>query len=290
MERLDGLAGNTVAEAINLSIGKLTRTEKRVAQTILSQYPLLGLEALAKVALAAQTSAPTVLRFVKKLGYENYSDFQQVLRNEIQPQLQSPLSRHAIRQKDKSQDHYLQQYSAISIENVRRATEIFPEVEFDTIVKMLSNINRPITLLGGRFSYALAFNFWNLLHGIRPNVNIVPQQTDAWPNTLLNINKKHIVIVFDFRRYQENIEFFANSAFKQGATILLFTDEWMSPISRMAHNIILSPVSAPSLYDTNLGALFQTEALAGAIALNLKSVAKKRIVELESIRKANKIF
>ena len=57
----------------------LPRAERRMAMALLRQYPVAGLETVARLAEAAETSGPTVLRLVTRLGYHGFPSFQQAL-------------------------------------------------------------------------------------------------------------------------------------------------------------------------------------------------------------------
>lgn len=275
----------TIAETVRSLTDTLTRTERRIAQVLLSQYPLLGLETLARFAGAAQTTAPTVLRFVTKLGFSSYLDFQLALRNEMKPQFQSALSRHALGVSKKPDERdYRHRYCDALVENVRRAREMMPEAQVEAVLDLLADVNRPILCIGGRFSDTLAQAMYNFLAEMRPRVGLVRGQTETWPTYLLDVGKRHIVIVFDFRRYQGDVFRFAEAAAVQGASIIVFTDEWMSGISRFAHHVVMAPVTVPSLYDSSVAALAQMELLIGALGLRLSKEAKRRIETLEKLR------
>jgi len=84
--------------------------------------------------------------------------------------------------------------------------------------------------------------------------------------------------------YQQDVFRFAEAAAKQGASIIVFTDEWMSGISRFAHHVVMAPVTVPSLYDSSVAALAQMEMLVGALGLRLSKAAKRRIEALEKLR------
>jgi DNA-binding MurR/RpiR family transcriptional regulator len=280
------MADRTIAETVRGLTDTLTRTERRIAQVLLSQYPILGLETLARFADAAQTSAPTVLRFVTKLGFPSYLDFQVALRNELKPQFQSALNRHSLAITNRDENDYQHRYSDAVIDNIRRACELMPQIQFEAVVDLLADVKRPILCLGGRFSGTLAQSMYNFLAEIRPRVGLVLGQTKTWPTYLLDVGKRHIVIAFDFRRYQGDVGSFAETAASQGAAIIVFTDEWMSGISRFAHHVVMAPVTVPSLYDSSVASLMQMEALIGALALRLGKSAQKRIETLETLREA----
>lgn len=274
----------TVSDKIKALLDTMTRTERRVAQFLLSQYPLLGLETATKVAEQAQTTAPTVLRFVSKLGFSGYAEFQQALRHELQPQFQSALARQIHLQSETSGSHYLARYGESIVENVRRGVELLPEQQFDAIVEMLADTSRPIVCLGGRFSQILAHTIFRFLDEMRPKVELVSGQTANWPTRVLDMGKRHILLVFDYRRYQPDVIRFAESAAQRGATIVVFTDEWMSTISRVSQHVVMSPVGVPSLYDSSVVGLVQIEAIVGAVGLKLGKQTKERIAKLEEIR------
>ena len=274
----------TVAERITERMESLTRTERRIAQVMLSQYPLLGLDTQARFAQAAQTSAPSVMRFLNKIGFATYPDFQDALRDELQPRLQSPLNRYALGVAGNDEDNFRYKFSETVIANIVRARELLSETQFQTIVKLLADVRRPILCLGGRHSGTLAESMYNFLAEMRPRVSIVRGQTETWPSYLLDVGKRHILIVFDFRRYQGDVSRFSQEAAERGAKIIVFTDEWMSGISRFAHHVIMAPVSVPSLYDSNLASFMQMEALVGALGLRLSKSTRKRIETLETLR------
>ncbi len=62
----------------------MTPAERRVARTLLETYPTAGLESLPQLADGAGVTGPTVLRFVRKIGFDGYPDFQRSLRQEVQ--------------------------------------------------------------------------------------------------------------------------------------------------------------------------------------------------------------
>ena len=69
--------------------------ERRAAQALVANYPVMGLKTVAEFSAQAGVSSPTILRFVARLGFGNYAEFQATLQDELAAQLQSPLSARA---------------------------------------------------------------------------------------------------------------------------------------------------------------------------------------------------
>ena len=86
----------SIAELIADRIDAMPPGERRAAHTLVANYPLIGLKTVADFSLAAGVSSPTILRFVSRLGFQNYAEFQTALQEERAAQLQSPASRSAV--------------------------------------------------------------------------------------------------------------------------------------------------------------------------------------------------
>ena len=71
----------TIGEEVRERLGQMTPSERRVARTLLATYPSAGLESLPQLAESAGVTGPTVLRFVRKVGFEGYPDFQRSLQD-----------------------------------------------------------------------------------------------------------------------------------------------------------------------------------------------------------------
>ena len=83
----------TVAEHLRDSIANAGATERRVVHSLLADYPMLALGTLADWANRAGVSAPTVLRYLAKIEFNSFPEFQARLREELSDRLRSPLEK-----------------------------------------------------------------------------------------------------------------------------------------------------------------------------------------------------
>ena len=72
----------TLSEMLRDSLEVLSSGERKVARTILANYPIAGLETVAELAARAKVSPPTVVRCVSRLGFSGYPEFQKRLMRE----------------------------------------------------------------------------------------------------------------------------------------------------------------------------------------------------------------
>src|SRR4029079_16891131 len=101
---------------------------------------------------------------------------------------------------------------------------------------------------------------------------------------LLDVGKRDVFVLFDIRRYSDDLGQFARQAARRGATVTLFTDQWLSPISKVAKHVLPAHVIAPSIWDSSAGLLLLVEALLSAIAAELGPEARNRLTAVESLR------
>lgn len=280
----DRHGGGPLSILIRNRLGDLTPTERRAAHVLLSNYPFAGLETVAQYAARAGISAPSVLRFVARFGFESYPEFQRTLRNELEAQLTSPLSRAESLRTDVS-------YSAFAeaaVDNVRRTFDAIAPSEFEAILAILGDTKRRIHVVGGRFTEALALYLVRHMRIVRPDVAVVDGQPATWQDQVIDFGKKDVLIVYDIRRYQEDVIHFAEEAQERGATILLFTDSWLSPISQIARHVIAAQTGVPSHWDSSAALFAVTEALVAAVTKMLWETAEMRMKSLEELRQRDR--
>jgi DNA-binding MurR/RpiR family transcriptional regulator len=258
----------------------MTPNERRAAQRLLADYPVAGLDTVARFGEAAGVSGPTVLRMISKIGFSSYGAFQSELRAEVAARLATPLMKDGTL----SDRNRLDRFATAAIENVRETAANIPRHEFEAVTRLLGDSRRPVHLVGGRFTDAVAEYLAAHLRVVRPNVRRIAGGRMNWLDQLLDIGKRDVVVIFDIRRYSEELATFAAQAQARGATIVLFTDQWLSPVSRVAAHVLPAHIVAPSVWDSSAGIMMLVEALLAAIAAEPE--ARKRLARLEAMRKS----
>lgn len=272
--------GATVAERIRDGMPLLTRSEKRAAQTLLANYPLQGLETAAQFASKAGVSTPSVLRFVGRIGFASYADFQRRLKEEVEERLQSPLAKTGA---DPSSAPVQPLGEAIA-ENVIETFRHLPPDELAAVGALLSDPRRPLHLLGGRFTDPLARYMTAHLRILRPNVSHIEGQRENWQDQLIDMGARDVLFLIDIRRYQADLTDFAVAAAKRRVTTILLTDQWLSPAARVARHTLPARVSVPSAWDSNAALLAIIEALIADVMARRWTQSRERMALIERLR------
>lgn len=273
----------SISERISNIIDALPERERRAAQALVADYPLAGLKTVAEFAARAAVSSPTILRFVSRLGFQNYAEFQSALQTEVVEQLQSPLARAGLRPFANGGSG-AEPFVEALIENVRETFRHLSCGDFDKLAAHIAEAKR-VHLIGGRFTEPVARYMAAHLRIVRSNVNPVIGQEANWRDHLVDMGRKDTLIVFDIRRYQDSLFHFANAAAGKGASIVLFTDQWLSPIARVAKHVVTARTAVPSAWDSSAALFALVEALTARMTARLGGDAAARIAELERLRK-----
>lgn len=274
--------GGSISELIGDRLAAMPAGERRAAQALIADYPLTGLKTVAEFASRAGVSSPTILRFVSRLDFHNYADFQSALQSELIEQVQSPLLR--TRRHSALPAGGLDQFAEAVASNIEETFAHFHAEDMNRLTQILADPKRSIHLIGGRFTDALASYMSAHLRIIRADVQHVAGQESNWRDALVDMGKRDVLIIFDIRRYQESLFAFGKMAAGLGVTVILFTDQWLSPIARLAKHTVTCRTAVPSAWDSSASLFAIVEVLVAQLTLEGGATAAKRIAGLEALR------
>lgn len=272
-----------IRERIEKAADTLTIGERKLAATILSDYPFSGLSPIHELARHSEVSAPSISRFVTKIGLEGYQDFQRELISELKQGLRSPLDLHAPDRR--VEGGFLKDFIAKSTSQMAMAADAITEEQFVQICSLLTDPKRRIYVLGGRISDSIARHLTFHLRLIRKDVFHLPDNAEIWPDYLLRMRHGDILYLVDFRRYEERLERLAQqAATTRHARVVLMTDKWISPIAKHAHEVMPVPIESGTLWDTYSAALAVSEAIMTHIAEHDWDKTRTRMEAWEKLR------
>lgn len=277
-----------LADSVRRSLGTLSPAERRVGRALLAAYPIAGLETVAKLAARAQVSGPTVIRFVNRLGFSGYPEFQQALRDDLDARDASPLALYdAATSHARSRttgDGLLERASRAAVDATNRTFAGIAPHELDSAVRLLAE-SRRVLLAGGRYSHLLARYLQQHLEQFRPDVIMLPEVRPSQAAVATGLTSRDVVVVFDFRRYEPQATALAHEARRCKARVVLFTDAYLSPVAAQADVVLGADVTSVSPYDAMAPSLAVVEAVLAGILIELGDAAHERMKRIEAAAK-----
>ncbi|TIX88664.1 MurR/RpiR family transcriptional regulator [Rhizobium sp. P44RR-XXIV] len=283
-------ASKTVSDVINARFDTLTRAEKQLAKSLLDNYPVSGLGSITTVAENARVSTPTVARMVQKLGYKGYPDFQSHLHQEVEATISNPLTKHDRWASNAPGTHILNRFADAITNNLRQTLSDIDAATFDGVAALLSERKRGLYFVGGRITGALAEYFFTHMQVIRPNTTLLSSNSSTWPQYVLNMNPGDLLVIFDIRRYEQEMVNLADAARRRGAEIIVFTDQWVTPAAKHAKHTFRVQIEAPSAWDSSVVTLFIVEALIEAVQSLTWDETSERMKTLEGLFEQTQLF
>lgn len=270
-----------IVELLRRSFKDLTPTEKKVARALLARYPAAGLSGVTELASESDTSTASVVRLVQKLGFDGYVTFHDALLAELSDREAGPRDR--LTATTGPVPGTLATLSSALAASVAAIASTVPASEYDATVDLLVDPKRRIVMMGGRVSQAWAEMFATYVARLRRDVSVLSRDPGRRVATLLDLSSKSVLVVFDFRRYDEATLRVVEEASRRHATVVLVTDLWLSPAASYADVVLPVPVDAPSPFDTSLTALALVESLTWSVVQHLGAEGAERMRQWDAV-------
>ena len=280
----------TVSDMITAGYESMTRAEKQLANSLLDNYPVSGLGSITTVAEAAGVSTPTVVRMVQKLGFKGFTEFQSRLHQELEATISNPITKHERMAPNAPGAHILNRFADAVMNNMRQSLGAIDPADFDSAARLIGDRKRNVYLAGGRITGALAEYFFTHMQVIRSKTTLISTNRSSWPQYLLNMDQGDVLVIFDIRRYEQELATLAEAAAASGVTIILFTDVWASPVARHARHVFKVRIEAPSAWDSSVVTLFTVEALIEAVQSATWERTRERMSALERLFERSRLF
>ena len=260
---------------------QFTPAERQLTSVLLADYPFAGLETIQELSRRAHISAPSISRFVAKLGCAGFQEFQQRLVQELKEGQHSPIDLRNDLQIDSTTlpAAYFRRIDALNKEVAERVTES----QFNRLCDLMTDPKRRIFMIGGRMSDTIADFFVRHLRQIRADVSHVPSDPELWPEYLLRMRPRDILLIIDFRRYQANLARLAAQARARKAQTVVITDKWISPAAKGATELISVPINSGTVWDSYVPAFVLIEAMLVAMAERDWDATKQRISDWDKL-------
>lgn len=273
----------TVAERISNKFDNLTRAERQLANAMLANYPISGLGSITAVAEVANVSSPTVARMAKKLEFGGFPEMQKSLLAELEAKIANPITKHDRWSENAPDTHILNRFADVVANNLHQTLQHIDPATFDAVVQLLLDGDRVVHLAGGRTTRSHADYLFSHLQMLRDRLVHIPPNSNVWPHYVMNMRQGDVLIIFDIRRYEHDLIRLSEIVHAKDISIILFTDQWGSPITRLATQSFHCHVEVQSAWDSSVVFMFIIEALLAAMQGEKWEDTKGRMEKLDDL-------
>lgn len=270
-------------QSIKEQMTRFTPGERKIARALLADYPSAGLGSVQILADKAAVSLPSVVRFCRTLGFAGFVDFQQSLREELSRKNNGPLQRLDNWRGAETTSQMMDTAIQTATDLISRSLHEIPDYEMTEAVRLISATDRRIFLGGGRISQSLAMYFGRNLQQMRKGVEILTEVHHDRIQHAIDASKNDVFVLFDFRRYQQDVIGFAREVSSRGATVILITDVHLSPIATHARVVLTIHAESPWPFEVYSAGFVLLDAIIASVMDKLGDRAIERIQSWEKL-------
>jgi len=273
----------SIESRVHAEMHRLTAAEKRAARALLSNYPTIGLAPVTEFARDAGASPATVLRFIARLGFSGYPEFQRGLREELDERIKTPLQKTRTAP-GADGPAFLDRFIAQASANMRETAARIPASEFEAVCRQIATTKGACHIIGGRFTDAVAGYMVAHLRIIRPGVRRLEPRAANRVDQFLDIRPGDTAVIFDIRRYDQPLARTTAALAAARANCILITDQWISPVSKHARLVLPCQIDIGRTWDANTALFAVVEAIIARATELLWETASRRIAAIEKMQ------
>ena len=259
---------------------KLTKKEKRIAEFFLDEEQRVFLMNVADIAKAIDVSDTSVIRFIKSLGFENFTDFKNSGQEDIKSRLDK--TNDFIKNLDIIKENSIEQ---LYIHKINEEVNKIFNSSSQKQIKKISNL-----IMKAKNKYIVGFkstagiaNFFGVRLGFMlENVSTFNIDDSVVVNSIFNIKQEDILIIFDYPMYSKAAVVLAKIARENKAKILLFTDSDNAPLAEYSDILYKVKLNGISVFNSLISTRILIEYLLTYIS---QFIEEKTKIRFSKIRK-----
>ena len=259
---------------------KPTKKEKRIAEFFLDEEQRVFLMNVADIAKEIDVSDTSVIRFIKSLGFENFTDFKNSGQEDIKSRLDK--TNDFIKNLDIIKENSIEQ---LYIHKINEEVNKIFNSNSQKQIKKISNL-----IMKAKNKYIVGFkstagiaNFFGVRLGFMlENVSTFNIDDSVVVNSIFNIKQEDILIIFDYPMYSKAAVVLAKIARENKAKILLFTDSDNAPLAEYSDILYKVKLNGISVFNSLISTQILIEYLLTYIS---QFIEEKTKIRFSKIRK-----
>lgn len=192
-----------------------------------------------ELAETCDISEATVVRFVSKLGYKGYSEFQEALKDFINTGLSLP-ERADIKGINEPGTDRLHRGVLEELNNLKY---LYENIDIEILNRFVHHLDKSKTVyvIGSRLSYTFAYYFGWSLTKIQKGIHILKGSDTTTLDWLTNAPPESLIIMMTTSRYPNELIKLSKMIRRTDNTLLTISDSTLSPVNQFADLSLVVP-------------------------------------------------
>lgn len=256
----------------------LSRSYRKVADYIMSNYYEVAFMTAAQLAYAVGVDTTTVVRFSQRLGYNGYPELLQDVREQVKNEIYAAYEPQSLSPDDPAgafRDRVNQEQ-----QNLRQMLTHNPPEHIEAVAALLSNARR-ILLVGDGYAEVVAETIAQQLRHRGIDAEYLPNDAVKKAATLMSVDSSVLVIGVSATDYGRDVARAMEYARTLGAHTLGVIGSLSSPANRMSDVVIFAPTTVAGPLPSIVGLTAALTALVQVAARDSAASVERHIDAFE---------
>ncbi|SJZ76093.1 transcriptional regulator, RpiR family [Cetobacterium ceti] len=255
---------------------KLTKTEKIIAEYFYKNENKLYFLTSTNIAEELEISDTSVIRFVKALGFKNFTEFKENLKGKISEQILTPrekLSKHELILNQKNISKFYTEYFEKIVQ------ETFEKNSLGDIEKLVNLLlkSRKKFVVGFKSTSGLASFFGLRLGFVLENVITHPRNNSELIKNIIDMNEDDCLFIIAHPKYSKTYNLLIEIAQKAKGHIVVITDKKTSPVANLGDITLTTNIEGISYFNSLISTQVLIEYILTILSTKLTEKMKNRL-------------
>lgn len=264
----------------NLQADKLSEGQRRLADFFLRHRQRIPYLSIEEIAEENRTSAATVSRFIKLLGFSNLKEFKNSQRDsmDISPAAKVQASLHSLESAD-----LVEGVTDAEIDHLRTAVHELDRQAFSAAARILAECGT-VAIYGNGASRCLSELLAFRMNRFGKHVRHLGRASSSMAEALYNIGSGGVVVAFAFFKEREDLQRVFDYARSKGAKTIIVTDLLVSSTAEKADHVLVTQRGELTRFHSMVAPVALVDALTLAVAKELMPESAAMLEELHECK------
>ncbi len=274
------------------NLGKLTRSEAKIAAYLEKNYPLTAFETIVSISKKASVGKATVGRFINRLGYKGFPEFMSSVRRDVVTRLETPIEQYSHKKKTVASDDtdFLYQHISYAIENLNETYARLDQKQFSAAAEIMAKCPGKLYITGAATSQSLANYFYLLVCYLRENARFIDCNVSTLAHRLGDISPEDTLFAITHYRFSAVTENIVRWFKKKGCRVIVLSDREVTPVSDIVDIQMVTRSNSPLMFNSRCASFLLLEALISAMTPLLDPQVYSRFNSFDEFFKKFSVF
>ncbi|WP_297598032.1 MurR/RpiR family transcriptional regulator [uncultured Cetobacterium sp.] len=264
-----------------------TKTEIVIADFFFHNENRLYFLTSTDIAQELKVSDTSVIRFVKSLGFNNFKEFKDSLKQQVSNKILTPSEKLTLNEELLKNNNLMENFLECINRNIQETLNINNSKKIQKAIDIILNSNKKFIVGFKSTSGPTAF-FGLRLGFILKDVVTHNENNSELIKNIIDIKEEDCLLLIAHPKYSKTYTLLIDLAKKTNAKIIVITDKTTSPVANLGDLTLFTDIRGISYFNSIISTQTLLEFLLTSISKNIDENGKSRLASINELLNENK--